>query len=149
MSIGDKIRHEREKKSLTQDELGRLLNVSDATVNRYEKNQRKPDPDTLGRLADIFEVSTDYILGRTNDPHPASLAADLKTEEAERRIDEALAEDADPDSPELQEFWHELKKRPDLFLLFKQVRPMSNDSIRRAIRIIKAIDEEEQDERDK
>ena len=49
----------------------------------------------------------------------------------------------DPDANDLLDFWKELKEREDLFLLFKQVRPLSDDSIRRVIRVIKAIEDEE------
>ena len=54
----------REQFGYTQDTLGQRINVSAATINRYEKGLRKPDPDMLCLLADLFETSVDDLLGR-------------------------------------------------------------------------------------
>ena len=40
------------------------MNVSRATVGRYETEERFPDKETLIKLADIFNVSLDFLLGR-------------------------------------------------------------------------------------
>ena len=53
----------REKKKITMQELGDLLNVSRSTVSLYESRQRQPDLKTLKKIADIFNVSVDYLLG--------------------------------------------------------------------------------------
>ena len=50
----------------TQQQLGIKLNVSVATVSRYENGYRRPDPEILLKLADIFNVSVDYLLGRVD-----------------------------------------------------------------------------------
>jgi transcriptional regulator with XRE-family HTH domain len=102
----------------------------------YEIGEREPDFDTVTRLATFLNTSVDYLLGRTDDPRPVEEITD-----AHQRIEEALADD--PEAEELLAFWKELKEREDLFLLFKQVRPLSDDSIRRVIRVIKAIEDEE------
>lgn len=39
--------------------------LQEAALSHYEKNRRKPDFEVLTRLADIFEVSIDYLIGRT------------------------------------------------------------------------------------
>lgn len=64
MTLGNNLKKAREKKGLTQDELGKLINVSDATINRYENEKRRPDPETLKQLAVHLEVSTDVLLGK-------------------------------------------------------------------------------------
>jgi transcriptional regulator with XRE-family HTH domain len=51
---------------MTQEDLSKDLNVSRATVGRYETNERFPDKNILKNIADIFDVSIDYLLGRTN-----------------------------------------------------------------------------------
>lgn len=45
--------------------------------------------------------------------------------------------------PELLEFWQELSRRQDLQLMFKQVKDLSPETIRKVVRIIKAIEDEE------
>lgn len=71
-SFPERLKQLREEMELTQKILGSMLNVSDATINRYEKGLRNPDPNTLAKLAEIFNVSTDYLLGRTNTRTPTT-----------------------------------------------------------------------------
>ncbi|OAA84447.1 hypothetical protein [Clostridium coskatii] len=47
------------------------------------------------------------------------------------------------DDPELSDFWNVLKEREDLKLLFKQTKDMAPNDIKKIIRIIKAIEDEE------
>ncbi|OZB97653.1 hypothetical protein CJP46_00295 [Paenibacillus sp. XY044] len=65
MNYGNRISELREQKGLTQEALSITLGISRAALSHYEKNRRKPDFDTLSRLADYFQVSVDYLLGRT------------------------------------------------------------------------------------
>lgn len=67
MSFGDRLRGLRLEKKMTQEDLAKLLNLSRATVGRYETNERFPDKNTLKKIADIFEVSMDYLFERSND----------------------------------------------------------------------------------
>lgn len=53
--------------NLPQEQLARLLGVDRITISSYESNMRQPSLDTLSRIADVFGVSTDYLLGRTDD----------------------------------------------------------------------------------
>lgn len=50
----------------TQTELAKLLNVAKGTVSNWENENRFPDKDTLNKIADVFNVSMDYLLGRTS-----------------------------------------------------------------------------------
>jgi transcriptional regulator with XRE-family HTH domain len=69
--IGQRIKKLREKRNWLQKDVGEKIGVSSATINRYEKGLRQPDPDTINRLCDIFNTTTDYLLGRTDNPNPA------------------------------------------------------------------------------
>lgn len=111
---------------MTQQELADKVGVSRGTIGMYEIGQRDPDTDTLIKIAQVFNVTTDYLLGRTDTPTPAD------------KISESVSDD-----PELAKFWDELKEREDLQLLFKQTREMSPEDIKKIIRIIKAIEDEE------
>ena len=49
---------------------GTLLHMPQPQYNRYEQGLRDLPTTTLIALADIYHTSTDYLLGRTNDPKP-------------------------------------------------------------------------------
>ena len=56
----------RKEKKLSQDELGKALNIHGRTIGYYESGQRKPSPDILCEIADYFNVSVDFLLARTS-----------------------------------------------------------------------------------
>ncbi|SHJ68416.1 helix-turn-helix domain-containing protein [Desulfofundulus thermosubterraneus] len=68
-SFGERLAYLRNQRGLSQAELARLLDVGQSTIAMYEKNKRSPDHHSLIRLADFFGVSTDYLLGRIDQPH--------------------------------------------------------------------------------
>ena len=70
-----KIREIREQKGLSQTELSRILGVAQNTLSQYELGKREPDLDTIHKLADYFEVTTDYLLGRSEIPQGEVFAA--------------------------------------------------------------------------
>lgn len=67
----NRIRELRKHKDLTMKDLGSQIGVSESTVSLYENDKRQPDQDTLLRIADYFQVSIDYLLGRTDVKHIA------------------------------------------------------------------------------
>lgn len=67
MSFGSRLRNLRLENNMTQEDLSKILNVSRATVGRYETNERFPDKNTLKKIADTFEVTVDYLLERTDN----------------------------------------------------------------------------------
>ena len=64
-----KLRELRNYKGITQAELAKHLDVTQQAVGRWEKAITSPDYETLKKIADYFHVSTDYLLGRSNNPH--------------------------------------------------------------------------------
>ncbi len=58
----------RKKKQISQLKLAMDLNMSQNSISRYETGEREADYATLIRLADYFDVSIDYLLGRTDHP---------------------------------------------------------------------------------
>ena len=58
----------RSNKGLTQEQLAKELNTSKSSVAMWEIGQRDPDSDTIILIADFFDVSTDYLLGKSDDP---------------------------------------------------------------------------------
>lgn len=77
-------------KKETQEQTANAIGVSRPTYTTYEIGTREPDIGTINKLADHFNVSADYLLGRTNDKHEEVLAAahldkDLKDMTPEQR----------------------------------------------------------------
>ncbi|MBQ8503427.1 MAG: helix-turn-helix transcriptional regulator [Clostridia bacterium] len=58
----------RKSKGISQLKLAMDLNMSQNTISRYETGEREPGIAELIKLADYFNVSIDYLVGRTNDP---------------------------------------------------------------------------------
>ncbi|MGM9614428.1 MAG: helix-turn-helix domain-containing protein [Oscillospiraceae bacterium] len=51
---------------MTQKDLAKILHVSVSTISNYEKDVHLPDVDKLIDIADFFDVTTDYLLSRTD-----------------------------------------------------------------------------------
>ena len=58
----------RKNKGLSQLRLATELNTTQNTVSRYETGEREPGIDELIKIADYFNVSVDYLIGRTENP---------------------------------------------------------------------------------
>lgn len=69
MKYGSRLKQLRNKKGLSQKELTDRLHLNRSTYARYETSTTQPDYDTLEKLADFYDVSVDYILGRTDNPN--------------------------------------------------------------------------------
>lgn len=62
----NRIKFLREEKGLYQKDLAKLLDVSIPAINYYENEKRTLDTETASMLADFFNVSIDYLLGKTD-----------------------------------------------------------------------------------
>ena len=58
----------RTKQGISQLKLAMDLNMNQNTISRYENNERQAGYKELIALADYFDVSIDYLLGRTDNP---------------------------------------------------------------------------------
>jgi len=56
----------RKEQKISQLQLAFDLNMNQNTISRYENLERQADYETLIRFADYFDVSIDYLLGRTD-----------------------------------------------------------------------------------
>ena len=61
------IKELREEKNWQQKDIAARLNRTSACISSWETGKTEPGVEDILRLADIFEVSCDYLLGRTND----------------------------------------------------------------------------------
>ncbi len=62
-----RLRELREEKKLLQKDIANFLNITTSAYGYYEQGKREPDTHTVNSLADFYNVSSDYLLGRTNN----------------------------------------------------------------------------------
>lgn len=65
----EKLKELRKRKNLTMKELGVQLNLAESTISLYENGKREPDFNTLTKIAYYFNVSTDYLLGKSTSTY--------------------------------------------------------------------------------
>lgn len=71
-----RLRELRHNKNLSQADVAEFLRISRQAYNFYETGKREPDNETLQKLASFFDVSTDYLLGRTDERNSGSISND-------------------------------------------------------------------------
>ncbi|WP_078577361.1 helix-turn-helix domain-containing protein [Salipaludibacillus agaradhaerens] len=113
---GKRLKILRQNKKLTQEELGKIINVSKVSISGYESGDRSPDTDNLRRLADYFDVTTDYLLGRSDHP-------ELTAEDDEKSFDYYKSKIA--------------KEFPDIDLMFKDMESLSAEDMKEVYEYIK------------
>ena len=65
---GERLRALRESMNYSQMKFAQIFNLGQSSVVRYEKGEASPPLELLVRIADYFDVSLDYIFGRTDNP---------------------------------------------------------------------------------
>lgn len=70
MNIGGRIKYLREKLDMSQKQLSEKAKINTSVMNRIESGERPVRDDELIVFAKIFDVSTDYILGLTDEKKP-------------------------------------------------------------------------------
>jgi transcriptional regulator with XRE-family HTH domain len=63
MELGDKIVELRKKKSISREELGKLVGTSGAVIGRYERQEITPSVEMANKIAAALGVSLDYLVG--------------------------------------------------------------------------------------
>lgn len=88
--LGDRLKELRLNNGLKQSDLLKKFNLSSARYSQYENDKRVPDYELLIKFADFYNVSIDYLLGRTNVIKPEKidendLLAKLNTADSETK----------------------------------------------------------------
>lgn len=129
--FGKRLRMLRENKGYNQEKIANLCGLSTSTIGMYEQGRRQPDNDTLVKLADIFDVSIDYLLGKTEvqkyeNPYDDELekvlfskAKELNTEEKKAILNVINAIKKDVDSKGWYIAYFTFKRRNFARWLFK------------------------------
>ena len=67
-TFGEHLKALRKAKRVTQKEVAQSTGISERNYQDYEANVKKPGFDNLIALAEFFEISVDYLMGRTDKP---------------------------------------------------------------------------------
>ena len=81
IDTGERIRELRKARGLNQEQLAELASLNRVTVAKYESGRIEPGAQALSRIADALEVSTDVLLGRSEevpDPVPRPRTTEAK-----------------------------------------------------------------------
>ena len=64
-----RLRDLREDHDLTQTEFAKIISVSQRVYSNYECGQVEPSLETLIKICDYYNISIDYLIGRTDNPN--------------------------------------------------------------------------------
>ncbi|VBB06492.1 Hypothetical protein LUCI_1725 [Lucifera butyrica] len=70
--FAERLKMLRTGKGITQEELARLCGVRQQTIGGWETGRTQPDQKSIVYLADLFDVSIDFLFGRTNERQPGT-----------------------------------------------------------------------------
>jgi len=96
--ISKRLKQLREDAGLSQSKIGQLVGVPQSSIYRYEQGQSTPSPKTFRWYADYFDVSLDYLFGRTDDPHGAHYECNPKYETLNPEMEKFVEMCFDPKS---------------------------------------------------
>lgn len=89
--FGARLRLLREEKHMSQLELSKSLGIGNVTLSQYENGARKPDNDTLVKISNYFDVTTDYLLGKSE--HKKAVCLSEKDEkDIEKTLEQMVAD---------------------------------------------------------
>ena len=97
--VAERLRHLRESVKLSQVKMAEIVGVKQSSLNRYELNMSSPTFETLVRYADFFDVSMDYIFGRTDNPQGKQYENKPKVERITPEMEKFVEMCFDPNSP--------------------------------------------------
>ncbi|SFR00483.1 helix-turn-helix domain-containing protein [Desulfoscipio geothermicus] len=129
--IGARLKYFRKQKGLSLRTLGKLAHVSHSFIADIESGRSKPSLDTIQSLVKALDISFSELVEDT-----AFLTKTYGTFKI--RNENVVCEEL-----QIYEYLKEINQREDLQLLFKQIRRLSPESIRRVIRYIKMVEDEE------
>lgn len=103
MRFGEKLKQLRGQK--TQDQVAKDIGISRARYSHYENERTEPDMELIHKIAAYYKVTTDYLLGRSEDPELSEEENKIVTEEGKNimALIESLPED------ERKKAWEQLE----------------------------------------
>ncbi|EOU1886315.1 helix-turn-helix domain-containing protein [Clostridium perfringens] len=114
--LNNRLKSLRNEKGVLQKDVAEYLKISTSAYGFYEQGKRIPDVETLNKLSDYYNVSIDYLLGKSNIKESAE---DIINDDTltlalhnDNGIDEELPEEAKKEIEDFIEYVkHKYKKR--------------------------------------
>ena len=99
MNCGEKIAELRKKRGMTQDDLGKAMNVSYQAVSKWERGESQPDFDTMSKIAKLFNVPLGYFEDdgdlKQEEPKPdETKPEEPKKEESKEEVKDTVARES-------------------------------------------------------
>jgi transcriptional regulator with XRE-family HTH domain len=82
----NKFKELRKEKGYTQKELSEILEINQTTVSHWEIGNSLPDTRTLLKLSELYDVSIDYLLGKTDYYYPDQIKNSPALTSAEKEL---------------------------------------------------------------
>lgn len=74
-SFGERLKKVRIDRGLRQEDIGAIVHVGKSTVSQWENNIHVPDIETIVKIANYLNVTSDYLLGLSDNPTPIETIA--------------------------------------------------------------------------
>ena len=97
-TVYQRMRSVREKAGLSQNRLAKTIGIGQSCIYRYEAGQTEIPVSVAIKYADFFDVSLDYLCGRSDNPRGGSYEEKIKLEKVYPEMDKFIEMCFDPNS---------------------------------------------------
>ncbi len=134
MTVAQKLKELREKKGLSQADCAKAIGIDRTTYAKYENGGSVKR--NVEKLAAYFNVTTDYLLGKSDNPHGIPFAG--QDDKHFMLFDGQQAQPAPSyyHDPEVAQMANEIKDNPDMRILFDASRDLKKESIEEVVKFI-------------
>lgn len=134
-SFGKELKILRERAGFeSQARLAEASGVDNSTIARLERGETKPTPETLKKLASALHTSYEALMVKAGHlPNFSKIEQNANIKNFAASLSS---------NPELTELWEKLVKRDNLQVLFRRVKDLPDEKIRRIIKYIKIVEDE-------
>ncbi|AXF56828.1 helix-turn-helix domain-containing protein [Salicibibacter kimchii] len=121
-NVAERLKEQRKKHKFTQQKVAKILGITESGYGYYEQGRNEPSIEMIKKLSETYDVTSDYLLGLTDDPNTQSLpSADNEEEKMffSGGYESLTEEEKEHLEEELQRFrkmkkrWEELYRKGD------------------------------------
>lgn len=107
-----RLKYLRTNKGLSQQKIADYIGITRQGYGKYEDGTSEPDQKTLVKLASYFDVTTDYLLGKSHEPHLTEKEAfeAFKNDPTLERWYKELPKSKEEDLQRLRKIWEAFKE---------------------------------------